>query len=323
MTDRPSATPDPTSHGTAHATAHGTAYAAAPPGHALRVASAWPGLLDAEPHRPTDLRTDAAHPARLYNYLLGGKDHFAADRSAADYLLAADPTIRHTARRNRDFLRRAVQALAATGTDQFLDVGAGIPAPGSTHEVARRTQPQARVVYVDNDPMAVAHIRALSGGSAPVPAPPLASRTPRALLADLRDPGAVLSAPEVREYLDFDRPIALLLVAVLHFLPDSADPYGAVAELVGALPSGSTVVITHGTGDFYTEEDRARLAAAHRHSGAPAVTPRSGAEVLRFVEGLDLLPPGLVCAETWRPDVPRRVSTAPRIPLYALAARKP
>jgi hypothetical protein len=247
----------------------------------------------ADPYAAAAQRIDTtvAHPARRYNYWLGGKDNFAADRESGDAVLAAFPTARAAALENRAFMGRAVAYLTReAGIRQFLDIGTGIPAPGNTHEVAQAIAPESRVVYVDNDPIVMAHARALIAGS---PAGATAY-----IEVDLRDHPSILAAPELTGTLDLDRPVALLLVAVLHFLPDDADPHSIVKGLVRALPSGSYLVVSHGTADYSPPDVQAQLVAAMRHG---AIYPRTRNEFGRFFEGLDLVEPGVVSVADWRP----------------------
>ena len=262
---------------------------------------------------PPEINAGTAHSARVYDYWLGGKDNFAADRVLGDAIIAAVPTTRFAARANRSFLGRAVRYLAAdAGIAQFLDIGTGIPTAGNTHEVAQAADPRARVVYVDHDPIVLAHARALMTSS---PAGATAF-----IKADLRDPGKILADPELRGTLDLGKPVALMLIAVLHFLTEQDNPRGLVAELLDALPSGSYLTIAHLTADFDPEEAAAALAAAKRSS--VTYVPRSAAEVAAFFEGLDLVEPGVVPILTWRPD-----DGAPPDPLaarmYAAMGRKP
>jgi hypothetical protein len=262
---------------------------------------------------PPEINGRVAHSARVYDYWLGGKDNFAADRALGDALIAAVPTTRFAARANRAFLGRAVRYLAGeAGITQFLDIGTGIPTAGNTHEVAQAAAPQARVVYVDHDPIVLAHARALMTSS---PAGATAF-----IKADLREPGKILADPELRGTLDLDKPVALNLIAVLHFLTDQDNPRGLVAELLDALPSGSYLTIAHLTGDFDPEEAAAALAASRQSS--VTYVPRTAAEVAAFFDGLDLVDPGVVPLLTWRPD-----DGAPQDPLaarmYAAMARKP
>src|SRR4051794_5747713 len=198
--------------------------------------------------------TSLAHPARRYDYLLGGKTHYAADRESADAIESAFPGIRIAALENRRFLRRAVTMLAGTyGIDQFLDIGTGIPSPGNTHEVAQSVLPHARVLYVDNDPVVLAHSQALLTSSG-------AGRTAY-IEADLRRPAEILEHPALRSTLDLNRPVGLIIVAVLHFLPDSDRPQQLIDQIVAALPAGSFLVLSHGTWDFMPTEMIAQIKA--------------------------------------------------------------
>jgi hypothetical protein len=245
----------------------------------------------AQPPRPAagvyDLSTP--NPARIYDYLLGGKDHFPADRAAAEQLLALVPEARAGARENRTFLGRAVRYLAEqAGIRQFLDLGTGIPSQGNVHEVAHTVAPDAQVVYVDNDPVVHVHANAL-----------LAEPTTAAVLADLREPERIVSHPKTRALLDFTRPVAVLLVAVLHFLEDVDDPAGIVGYLRGVMAPGSFLVVSHATGDFRPEV-AGEVTAVYDKASAPLVL-RSRAEVARLFHGFGLLPPGLVQPAAW-PD---------------------
>jgi hypothetical protein len=235
--------------------------------------------------------TTTPHPARRYNYWLGGKDNFAADRASGDAIEAAMPGIRLMALENRMFLGRAVKFLAEQGIDQYLDIGTGIPAPGNTYETAQAVLPSARVVYVDNDPIVLSHARALLTGATAY------------LDADLRDPGAILSHPELKATLDFDRPVALLLVAVLHFIRDDEDPQGIVRTLVDALPSGSYVVATHSTWEYQSPEAVAKLTAANQDG---RFTARTGEQLAALLPGLEFVEPGLLSVSRWRDEGERQ-----------------
>ncbi|MYX46647.1 SAM-dependent methyltransferase [Streptomyces sp. SID89] len=251
---------------------------------------------DALAQDPEELRkridSSRAHPARVYDVFLGGKDHYPADRDAAAAGLAANPRGYLDVRHNRDFLRRAVTAVAAEdGIRQFLDIGTGLPTSENVHQLAQRTHPDARVVYVDNDPVVLAHARAL-----------LVSRPEGRtdyLDADLRDPARILE--EAAKTLDFDRPVALCLVAVLHFLPDE-EAYAIVRELVGALPSGSRLILSHLTDDLNPESIRA-VQRTYTDRGFTFVL-RSHADVERFFtdNSLTLADPSVVPVHRWRPD---------------------
>jgi hypothetical protein len=248
---------------------------------------------------PTRINTGAPNPARIYDYFLGGKDNFPADREVADQMLAIAPVARDVVEDNREFLRRVVEVLADAGIRQFIDLGSGLPTQGNVHEIAQEAAPGARVVYVDNDPMVVAHSRALLAGDNTV-----------AIEGDLRQPDKVLEHPEVRELIDLDRPVALLLLAILHFVPDSEDPFGVVARYRDALPAGSHLAISHGTRDIpdrpdLSDEEMADMGAKveqlYQLTTASLVT-RTRAEVERFFDGLELLDPGVVEIQRWRPD---------------------
>ncbi|WP_050996989.1 MULTISPECIES: SAM-dependent methyltransferase [Frankia] len=273
----------------------------------------------ADPGADTDrvgatLRTDRPHAARMYDYYLGGKDNFPADREAAEQAIAAFPNARVTARVNRAFMTRATRHLAAdAGIRQFLDIGTGIPTSPNLHEVAQAVAPDTRVVYADNDPIVLTHARALL------------TSTPQGRTAyvdaDLRDPAAILDSPELQKTLDLSRPLALSLVAIFHFLPDEDDPYGIVRRLVDALPSGSYLVLTHGTADF--DPGAEEFAAAYRQRGVPFQL-RSRAEVERLFDGLELVDPGLLVAHRWRPDDDDSMSLLDaQVGLYGGVARKP
>jgi trans-aconitate methyltransferase len=246
------------------------------------------------PQLPDDPAIDptVANPARVYDVLLGGASNFAADREAAARML---PTAAQTARLNRSFLRRAVRFLVEAGIDQFLDLGSGIPTVGNVHEIAQRHRPASRVVYVDNEQVAVHHARQL-----------LATNTGAAMVgADLRRPELVLGNAEVTRLLDFDRPIAVLFLAVFHFVPDSDNPGLVIDRYLDHLAPGSYVALSHYTADSYDPEQRAtaaRAGATYQQGTRTPVVPRSRAEVAALLHRLDLVDPGLVPAPPWRPD---------------------
>jgi hypothetical protein len=255
--------------------------------------------------------TSVAHPARVYDYWLGGKDNFAADREAAERVLAVTPGLRFRVRANRAFLARAVRYLAGeAGIRQFLDIGTGIPAANNTHEVAQATAPESRIVYVDNDPIVLAHARAL-----------LTSNSAGATAyidGDLRDTGTILEA--AARTLDFSQPVALMLLGVLHLIPDADDPYAIVARLLAAMPAGSYLAISHPASDINAGQAEAQKRYNERVSTPQ--TLRTHAEVCRFFDGLSLVPPGVVYVHTWRPDpgddAPEQVASA-----HGGVARKP
>ncbi|MEO3802052.1 SAM-dependent methyltransferase [Nonomuraea sp. B1E8] len=242
----------------------------------------------------TKINPHIPHPARIYDYLLGGKDNFASDRKAAEALIEMSPGTREGVRAHRAFVGRAVRYLAAeAGITQFLDIGTGIPTQDPTHTIAQQAVPEARVAYVDNDPIVLVHGRALLTGD---PAGSTAM-----IEADLRQPEKILSDPAVQGVLDFTRPVAVILAGVLHFITDEENPYGVVEQLKAAVPSGSHLLLSHITLDFADHLSREEATKPYDNSSAPMV-PRTHDETLRFFEGWDLVDPGLVEVVTWRPD---------------------
>jgi hypothetical protein len=260
----------------------------------------------------SEIDTTTPHPARMYDALLGGKDNYAADRRAVRQLLRAAPEARDSARANRAFLQRAVRYLAGeAGIRQIIDVGTGIPAAGNVHEVAAQIAPGTRVAYVDNDPIVHVHANALLTGSG----------TTSIVLADLRDPGAILAHPKVRALIDFSRPVGLLLVAIVHFITATEDPARIVAAFREALPAGSYLVLSHATADF--RQDAARTAASVYDQATSTVTLRTHAQVAAFFDGWDLVEPGLVQVPLWRPDgKPPRPQDLGKVWVYGGVARK-
>jgi hypothetical protein len=237
--------------------------------------------------------TSTAHQARIYDYLLGGKDNYAADRAAAEEALTIYPEWAFTARANRAFLGRVIRYLAGeAGIRQFLDIGTGIPTAGNTHQVAQSIAPESRVVYVDYDPVVLAHARALlTSGEAGATA---------YIDADLRDTGTILT--QAAELLDFTKPVAVTLIAILHAIPDSDDPHAIVASLMDAVPSGSYLALSHLGPEFF---DPDTLREAQDVSGRriqQQMTWRDREQVARFFEGTDLVEPGLVRVEEWRQE---------------------
>jgi S-adenosyl methyltransferase len=232
-----------------------------------------------------------AHSARVYDFWLGGKDHYAVDRAAGLAVLEHNPGIVPGVRANRAFLVRAVRHLVGqAGIRQILDVGTGLPSAQPVHAVAQAIDPGTRVVYADNDPMVLIHARALLRGEAgPI----------TYLEADVRRPGQLIA--EAQAALDLDQPVALMLLMTLQFVPDDQDPYGAVAALMGALPSGSYLALSHPARD---DESGVANAATDRYNQqvATPMTRRSREQILRFFDGLELLDPGLVALNDWRPD---------------------
>ncbi|WP_026425145.1 SAM-dependent methyltransferase [Actinokineospora inagensis] len=248
----------------------------------------------------TQIDPDQAHPARIYDYLLGGACNFAPDRAFAEEFLRVLPTAADAARINRAFLQRVVRYCASQGVNQFLDLGSGIPTVGNVHETA----PGSRVLYVDNDPIAIAHSE-IELAETP---------TARALLGDLREPETILEA--AASVLDLSQPIGVLMLAVLHFIPD---PHTAVARYLSEIAAGSYVAITHGTMEG-TPDGRGDVLRLYASSGSPA-TPRDREEVARLVGGMEILAPGVVWTPEWRPE--RDVVGDPAESLtYAVVARK-
>jgi hypothetical protein len=237
--------------------------------------------------------TTVANQARIYDYLLGGKDNYAADRAAVDAVLKVAPEMGFAARANRAFLGRVVRFLAAEGgIRQFLDIGTGIPTAGNTHQVAQAVAPESRVVYVDYDPVVLAHARAL-----------LTSHEAGAteyIDADLRDTSAILG--RAARLLDFTKPVAVTLLMILHVIPDSDDPYALVAKVMDALPSGSYLAVSHLGSDLLEGEAKQGFEDIVSRQAQQQYIGRTREQVARFFEGTDLLEPGLVRVEEWRPD---------------------
>jgi hypothetical protein len=242
---------------------------------------------------PAEFDTGVPHSARMYDYWLGGKDNFASDRQMAEIFLQQIPSMREMARENRSFVTRATGYLASQGIRQFLDIGTGIPTSPNLHETAQQIDPTAHVVYVDNDPVVLAHARALLVGLDP--------DSVGYVDADLRDPAGLLSSPELGEVLDVEQPIALMLIAILMLIGPADDPYGRVAILRDALPSGSFLALTHPTADFDPEAMGTVTAAAT--GGGMTFVPRTQDEVAAFFGDWEILPPGIVPVRAWRPDV--------------------
>ena len=250
-------------------------------------------------------------PARIWNYWIGGKDNFAADRAAGDQVMEVIPYVQVVARLTRQFLVHAVTMLASElGIRQFLDIGAGLPAADNTHEAAQRVAPESRVLYVDNDPQAVLHARALLRSTP--------EGTVDCLQADLRDTETILS--RAARFLDFSQPVAVLLIQVLQFIPDSGDPWSAVRRLVDAVPSGSYLVLAHGANDIQ-RDDAAETMRRYNQMASASITLRGRDAVVPFFAGTDLIGPGLVSGTEWLPDVD---PGAKDIPFgYSGIARKP
>lgn len=253
----------------------------------------WAGTSTGNWEPPRELDTGVPHTARMYDYYLGGKDNFEVDRKAAQAAIAAYPALPLLARTNREFLGRAVEFAARHGLRQFVDIGTGIPAVGSTNQVAQRVAPDARVVYVDNDPIVATHARALLA-SHPVGHTSVVE-------ADLRDPASILDHPGLRAAVDLAQPVALMLVAVLHFVRDEDGAAEIVRTLRDALAPGSALILSHGSPDFATRESAAEGARIYRNASAPLVL-RERAAIEPFFGDFEFAGPGLVQLPLWRPE---------------------
>ncbi len=265
---------------------------------------------------PPGIDISVAHPARRYDYWLGGKDNFPADRESGDAVAAAFPGVRVAAVENRAFMRRVARFLAAeAGIHQFLDIGTGIPTSPNLHEIVQSITPAARIVYADNDPIVLAHARALlTSGSAGATV---------YLDADIRDPDAILNHPEVARVLDLSQPVALMIVAVLHFVPDNDHPDEVISRLVSALPSGSYLVLSHATSDFMPP---ATASDVNDADTATRVTFqfRGHDAFARFFDGLELVSPGITSVAHWRADAETQPRpTAADTAVYGAVARIP
>jgi S-adenosyl methyltransferase len=262
---------------------------------------------------PAEIDTSVASPARIYDYWLGGKDNFPADQEAAEQVIEVFRGIIPGVRANRAFLGRAVRYLAGeAGVRQFLDVGTGLPTKDNTHEVAQSVAPESRIVYVDNDPIVLVHARALL------------TSTPEGatnyIQADLRDPDKILHG--AAETLDFAKPVAITLLMILMLVQDAEDPYGIVARLLDAVPSGSYLVICHPASDVDAGETSEAYQRLNERMGDTQGTLRSHAQIARFFDGLEMVALGLVQLHRWRPD-PGDVGPDRDVPAYAGVARKP
>jgi hypothetical protein len=260
-----------------------------------------------------EANTSVAHSARIWDYWLGGKDHFSADRVAGDAVLEAAPYIRDIARAGRAFLAGVVYHLARDlGVRQFLDIGTGLPAAGNTHEVAQKAAPESRVVYVDNDPIVLAHARALLTG------------TPEGVTAcidaDAHDTGKILTL--AAKTLDFSQPVAVMLLGILPFIPDADDPWAITAQLMDALPAGSYLAVSHAASDIRAESGATASSRYNQHTPT-AVRLRTRAEFGRFFDGLELIAPGVMPVNHWQPGPPPGTQKEEALPAYAALARKP
>ncbi|MEU1052336.1 SAM-dependent methyltransferase [Streptomyces sp. NPDC005876] len=262
---------------------------------------------------PIEIDTSKPHPARMYDWYLGGKDNYPVDEEMGRQMLTLDPRVPVMARVNRAFMQRATRWLAGRGVRQFLDIGTGIPTEPNLHQVAQEIAPDARVVYCDNDPIVLAHAAALLRGT-----PEGATEY---LQADVREPDTILEG--ARKILDLGRPVALSLVALLHFVPDEDGAHELVRRLLHALPSGSHLVVTHATADFTPEESEA--ATAKLRAAGVTLALRSREEFARFFDGLELVEPGIEVPHRWHPELGEPIPGQDDgvIPGYGAVARKP
>jgi S-adenosyl methyltransferase len=271
----------------------------------------YPLAADRCAHHPF---VDASVPnvARVYDYLLGGKDNYSADREAAVELVRLVPDALRACHNNRRFLQRAVRFLAAdAGVRQFIDIGAGLPTQGNVHEVAQGVNPDARVLYVDYDPVVISHAQALL----------VKNPFTVAINRDLRDPAQIIAHPALQALIDLGRPVAILLVAVLHFIPDEDDPYGIVAALKAAMSPGSYLVVSHVTADEVSGPVTAKVRELYQRTTASA-TPRTRTDIGRFFDGTEIIAPGLTDVSAWRAEV-RLLGGPTRTLFYGGMGRKP
>lgn len=247
---------------------------------------------------PRGIDTQTPSTARMYDYYLGGKHHYPADREAAERALAAIPDVPVAVRENRKFLGRVVRLMAEAGIRQFLDLGTGLPTQENVHQVAQTVRPDARVVYVDNDPVTLAHARAL-----------LATDTQTTVAdADLRYPELVLDNPSVRGRIDFTEPVGVLLLLMLHFVTDEENPGGLVAAFRDALPSGSYIALSHASADTLSAEEAEEVARPYKQATSP-FTLRTREQIYDLFAGLEILEPGVVPAQEWRNDSAEEIPT--------------
>ncbi|MDA8371134.1 MAG: SAM-dependent methyltransferase [Nocardiopsaceae bacterium] len=249
-----------------------------------------PGLAAAYEAHGLDM--NRASVARMYDYMLGGKDNYAVDREAVAQVMVADPDVLSLVRENRAFVVRATRLMAEAGIDQFLDVGSGMPTAENVHQVAQGVNPDARTVYIDNDPIVLVHGQAILADN------PLTT----VVTADLRDPAAIIDNPHVGSFIDWSRPVGILSVATLHFVPDEDDPWATMAALREVSVPGSYLAISHATSDT-VGETVGKVAEAYQRTAGKG-TPRTREQVLRFFEGYELLDPGLTLVSQWRPPLP-------------------
>jgi S-adenosyl methyltransferase len=261
---------------------------------------------------PADLDVDRPNAARIYDYFLGGSHNLAADREVARQIIELVPDVPLIAQANRAFLRRAVRYCVEAGIRQFLDLGSGIPTVGNVHEVAQRVAPDCRVVYVDIEPVAVAHSRVLLTGNSRV----------EVLQADVRDPDRILTDPKLHAMIDLSQPVGLLMVSVLPFIPDSDEPAKMVARYRDTVASGSYLAVSHGSSEA-RPNDVEKVHQFYRKTPTPVVV-RSREEIQNLFEGFELVDPGLVYVQEWRPDWLGGVDEHPeRTGLFVAVGRKP
>ncbi|WP_405964577.1 SAM-dependent methyltransferase [Streptomyces sp. NBC_00723] len=265
-----------------------------------------------DPTGAVEIDTSKPHPARMYDWYLGGKDNYPVDEAMGRQMLALDPRVPVMARVNRAFMHRSTRWLATNGVRQFLDVGTGIPTEPNLHQVAQRIAPDARVVYCDNDPIVLAHAAALLRSTS--------EGATEYLQADVRDPDAIVAG--AGKILDLSRPVALSLVALLHFVSDEDGAHELVDRLLAALPSGSYLMMTHATADFSPEESAA--ATAKLKAAGVTLALRSREEFTRFFDGLDLVEPGVAVVPEWHPELGEPVPGQDDgvIPGYGAVGRK-
>jgi hypothetical protein len=242
------------------------------------------------PFSAEEIDTSRPHPARMYDYYLGGKDNYEVDREAAEQVIKLVPDAPTSARANRDFMHRAVRTVVSGGIRQIIDIGTGIPTSPNTHEVARGIDPGVKVAYVDNDPIVSVHAGAKLTNTG----------NTGFVLADLRDPQAILDHQVIRGLIDFDQPVALMLISVLHFITQEEDPIGIIATLSEAFPAGSALIVTHATADLRREE-HGDARDVYKNATVP-LTVRTRAEVEGLFRDFDLVEPGVVQLPLWRPD---------------------
>jgi SAM-dependent methyltransferase len=266
--------------------------------------------MDLPTWAPDGIDVNRPSAARVYDYILGGAHNFEVDRALGDELIRTSPDVAATMRANRVFLRRAVRFLAGSGVRQFLDIGSGVPTVGNVHEIAQESAPGSTVVYVDVDPVAVAHSEAILDGN----------DRAGVICADLREPERILAEARQLGLIDIDKPVAVLLAGVVHFVPDADNPGGLVRQLVDGLVPGSYLLLSHTTFDGQPPEVLEAQALAART--ATELYPRRHAEILGYFDGLTLVEPGLVFIPLWRPDPDERIEHPERISAYAGVGRK-